>query len=390
MTRLLLLGVIVICLSAVGLTGCDDDEGAPMQVCIPSGKNHPPQVIIENAYGEGVLRGEKVVLPITGRRDTVTAGAKVTFQWRGEDPDMCGSVQAYRFRMTGDEDYRWVGSDFTSVTYTDLPSGVISFRIAAIDNAWAMTSPEVVRTFVSNFSPDTWYEEEFIEKREVDGSVVDIVHYEGDTVAVGSEVVLEVHATDPDGDDSKLRYPCEQALTRTCRGIGGGIPTFTFFDAGGPGPSIDCTVKISSDPSRTGLHRVKARAADERGRRDSTPAEIYFYSNLPPVFGMADILVQNEPLSERDSFSSTGSLEVRVTSATDLDPGDKPVSLDTTCELEGLDVPYSAATEKRELGNKMQLIGIVQAGRYKLTVRVIDYGCRESAVEKEIEITLGE
>jgi hypothetical protein len=386
MPRLVLCSVIVVCLVAAALTGCGEDETVPTKVCIPSGRNHPPEVTIQNAYAKGVLWGEAVVLPITGSRDTIPAGAEVTFEWLGEDPDKCDEVTAYRYRMTGDKDYIWVGSDVTSVTYKNLPSGVLIFKIAAIDEKWAMTSPEVTRHFVSNFSPDTWYARQFVEKRDVDGAVVDIVHQEGDTVAVGSEVVLLCHAVDPDGDNEKLVYSHRMMVSRTCGG--GSTPAFTFFDEKEPGPSYKCAVKISSDPLRTGFHKVQSRTMDELGRVDDTPAEICFYSNLAPVYGTADILVNGHPLSQTDALTTTGSIMVQVTSATDPDPGDRPASLETRCELEGLDFPYSVGTDWRPLGRDMEVGPISNPGRYKLTVRVKDYGCREGIVEREMVITV--
>jgi hypothetical protein len=381
-----LLSSIVLCLTTWGLTGCEEDVSAPEKVCVPSSVNHPPTVTIEKAYAEGVLRGEPVVLSLIGSRDTVPMGAKVTFEWTGEDPDTCDRVVRYRFRSTDEDDYRWVGHDVTSVTYTDLPSGLTTFSLAALDKEGAITDPEIRLHFVTNFNPDTWYDAQFIEKREIGGTVVDIVRHEGDTVAVGAHLVFLVHGTDPDGDDHKLRYSHKLVTLKTCGG-GSNIP-FSYFDDRNTGPTYIYDVELSLDPRNTGLLSCWSRTMDEHGRVDGSRAEFRFYSNLPPVFGLADVLVNGYTLELTDSLHTTGSFTVTVTWATDPDPGDGPATLETRCALQGLDVQYSEKTEWQALGEEMVLGPMAENGRYELTVSVSDYGCRQSEVDKEILITV--
>ncbi len=74
--------------------------------------------------------------------------------------------------------------------------------------------------------------------------------------------------------------------------------------------------------------------------------------------------------------------------AIDPDPGDAPVALETRCELQGIDVSYGDASDWQPLGENMVLGPVAEDGRYRLTVRVSDYGCRESTAEAEIVLTL--
>jgi hypothetical protein len=385
MIRPTCLGIIAISLAACALAGCDEELTAPARVCVNPGKNHPPSVTIENAYAEGFLRGDPVVISIEGPGDTVPMGSALTFEWTGEDPDTCDEVVSYRFHLTGDEGYTPVGKDVTSVTYSDFPPGRVTFALTAVDGEGAVSDPGSRLSFFANYPPDIRFGPEFIEKREVGGTVVDIPHSEGDTVAVGSRIEITVHATDPDGDDEELRHSGTFVTHKTC---GGSTPTFSFFDEDDKGPTQTCVVELSHDPRQSGLHRCRSRTRDEYGLVCSSPVEFRFHSNLPPVFGQADVLVNGIPLDQTDLFQTNGTITVRVISATDPDPGHAPVALEALCELEELNGPYRESTERRALGEDMSLGPVPGEGAYKLTVSVSDYGCRETSIEKDIAITI--
>jgi len=147
-------------------------------------------------------------------------------------------------------------------------------------------------------------------------------------------------------------------------------------------------VELPRDPRKSGLHRCWIRTIDEHGLVDLSRAQFHLYSNLPPVFGQADVLVNGVPLNQTDSFQTNGTITVRVTSASDPDPGRAPVALETRCELEELTGPYRESTERLALGEDMSLGPVPGEGAYKLTVRVSDYGCRETSIEKDIAITI--
>jgi hypothetical protein len=374
-----------------------DNEGradpSPAWVYFEAFDRYYPEPMFQESYGVGTFYGKQDTFwlddtfALDGIRDTVPMGAEVKFKWTGRDRDRFGQVLGYRFRITGDAGFTDVGTNFTEISYRDLPSGVIKFSLVAVDDAGAQTDPESTRVFVSNFDPDTWYDPVFIEKR----AGVEIQHEEFDTVAVGSTLYFTVYGSDGDGDDSKLQYSQKIVTNKSCGG--GSSPAYSFFDPNQTGPVYKYSVKLSTDPKQNGYIRAWARCKDEYGRIDGRRAEFQFYSNLPPSVSPANVLVEGVRLDRSSSFSVADSLTVLVKAAADPDPGSGPgpEEIEVMSRLELVGGTYFDTTPYKVIGSdgaRLVHHKIKSAGTYKLTITAKDYGCREGKVSKQIEITL--
>ena len=215
---------------------------------------------------------------------------------------------------------------------------------------------------------------------------MEIVHLEGDTVAVGSIVDFVLHGIDPDGDDGQLVYSKAVVVHKACGG-GTNYP-FSSFDTENPGPEYSYSLHMDRNPTECGHLRALARTRDEHGRADDTPAKFRFYSNLPPTFSTKNIRVNGSTLSQTSTYVTADTVIVKVTSAIDPDPGNGSGAMRSRCRLQAVDVSNDDETEWVTLGSDMVLRGITHDDTYRLTVYVSDEGCREATVDAQIDITL--
>jgi len=359
----------------------------------------PEPIFLESQAVEYRKDGTTRVYPITdtetedGIRDTVPIfypdemdSVVVRFRWTGRDKDRYGFVTGFRYRMTGDAGYTEVlGVDTLGVAYRSLPSGVQTFKLAALDDGGAMTDPDSVRVFVNNFDPETSFDPEFVEFRPVGGETLEIVHHEGDTVAVGSLVQFCVNGHDPDGDDGLLQYSHVILTTKACGG--GDAPPFSFFDTENTGPRYCYTVQMTRNPKQSGMHRAWARAKDEHGRVERRFPEFIFYSNLPPSIPLRLVRLNRFYTIESSKVrASNGEISVNVKAAEDPDPGNAGGDLEYQVHLKGVGNSYDFTTEWAPTSSEVTLTG-VSPGRYHITITISDVGCRELILENEFDVT---
>lgn len=370
-----------------------DNEGradpTPAWVFFEAFDRYYPEPIFLESYAVGTFYGRQDTFwlddtySLDGIRDTIPVGAEVLFSWTGRDRDRFGEVIGYRFRITGDPGYTDVGTDFTRIGYSDLPSGTISFELVAVDDAGAQTDPESTRVFVSNFDPDTWYDPTFIEIRGNN----EYERSEFDTVAVGSTVRFKAYGRDGDGDDSVLQYSHKLITQKACGG--GSSPAFSFFDKVNIGPVYEYEVTMPKDPTQCGRHRAWIRCKDELGRVDGKRAELVFYCNFPPTLELGKVELNGLNLDENEVFETAGTAELVLTGITDPDPGTGlgNQAIEVKSRLEGVNVTYTTTnTDWGPRGTTLVHGNITESGRYKVTIWAKDYGCREIQVSKEIEL----
>lgn len=337
--------------------------------------------ITDNESQFGVTDTIPIVNP--GQSDSVV----VYFKWTGIDRDRFGKVTGFRYRMTGDAGYTDViGVDTFSVRYKNLPSGVQVFGVAALDDAGAQTDPDSQRVFVSNFDPDTWYDKQFKEIRAVENGTIEIIHNEGDTVALGSTVEFTVYGSDVDGDCNLLQYSYNMIKKKTCGG--GAVPAYTFFDAENPGCVYHYSVDLSKKPTEGGQLRAQARTKDSHDRVDGSPAQLFLYSNLPPIVPLSGIMLNGYPIESPSVPVTGGQLVVTIEGAVDPDPGTGEGTLEARVILTNEAIGYSKATEWAPVSSTMVLGDITTAGTYNISVQIRDEGCRIKKINRQINLTL--
>lgn len=383
-----------------------DNEGredpSPAWVYFEAFDRFFPEPIFLEAYAvEYLSNGTQNVFTITdneaefGIRDTIpivnppeSDSVVVYFKWTGIDRDRFGVVTGYRYRMTGDAGYTDImGADTASARYRNLGNGVRSFELAALDDAGAQTDPDSVRVFVSNFDPDVWYADSFIERRAVEGGTLIFEQGAGDTVAIGSILQFTVFGADRDGDDELLQYSYSTVSKKACGG--GAVPPYSFFDKNNPGPSYGFSIQLSKEPRESGFLRTRIRVKDEHGRIDGSPAELPFYSNLPPEVPNDQVRLNDIYTIDSDSVQAVaGAIVVTIEGAVDPDPGNGEGELEAQVLLIGIDNEYSALTDWVPASSAIVLSGISQTGLYDIAVRIRDEGCRQLNLDREIVITL--
>ncbi len=105
---------LIILISALGVTGCDELSNKPEE------QNHPPTVIIDN-----------------GPTEPASNTSTVTFIWHGIDED--GGISGYYYDVDNSNPGNWTTS--TSKNYSDLSIGNHVFYVVAQDNDEAKSSP---------------------------------------------------------------------------------------------------------------------------------------------------------------------------------------------------------------------------------------------------------
>lgn len=338
--------------------------------------------ITDNISDDGIRDTIPVVDP--SRADSVIT----YFRWTGIDKDRFGRVEGFRFRLSGDAGYTDLsGADTAATRYRNLKSGTYSFGLAALDDAGAQTDPDSVRTFVVNFDPDTRFEPTFIERRGSGSGQTEIVHAQGDTVAIGSVCVFCLRGNDLDGDNNAIQYSHGLLKKKSCGG-GTNFP-FTFFDTDSVGPRYCYELEIDKNPTESGFLRVLARTKDLNGRVDGKPAEFQLYSNLSPTIEKRNVRL-NTVYNMTSGFvrASGGQLTVTLSQLTDPDPGTGGGTMEALIKLEGIGagVSYLSATDWAPSGSAHTLAGITTAGRYRLTLSIRDEGCRLRVLTSEFDI----
>lgn len=90
---------------------------------------------------------------LNAQGDTVLSS--VRFTWTAFDPDLGGSIQAYRIKLSTENIFTEIPPDSMGVTYTGLPSGQYDFLVEAVDNAGAESLDPATWSWQVNFEPDT-------------------------------------------------------------------------------------------------------------------------------------------------------------------------------------------------------------------------------------------
>jgi hypothetical protein len=138
----------------------------------------PPNPVIDEAVAVGYvfdpndlgtpkLTSKQIVdtsLPATNPfpRDTVPTGSVITFRWHNEMTTADNPAVGYKYRLQEPE-FVSVPVESTMKRYNTGPENAVSvgpkiFTLRAIDRAGgARVSPETIRRFRMNLSPDTWF-----------------------------------------------------------------------------------------------------------------------------------------------------------------------------------------------------------------------------------------
>jgi hypothetical protein len=215
----------------------------------------------------------------------------------------------------------------------------------------------------------------------------EILHQEGDTVAVGSVCVFCLRGNDLDGPNDLLQYSTALVVRKKCGG-GTNFP-FSFFDEDSTGPRYCYELQVDRDPRESGSLRALARNKDIHARVDGSSASFQFYSNLPPTIPPNRVRI-NTVYNITSSFirASGGALTVTLSQLEDPDPGQGDGTMEARVILSGIGIDYSAGTEWTDAGSAHTVSGITEAGSYKIVVEIRDEGCRELKLSNTFELGL--
>jgi hypothetical protein len=253
--------------------------------------NEPPRIEFTRAIAVGPnneimqITSTDMVIPT----DTIPAGWRVEFAWRGEDADVAldedgnlvrvGRVMGYSYHLAPIES-GYLGGTLadTVAVYDNLISGSYTMFVRGIDDAGFSALNPTVRTFVWNKDPDTFFEKGF---REETGDSLfhffdqdDREYFDGDTIPLGAanSVRTWLDGWDPDDPTGQGQVTGFEVRFRI---NGGGFPWQPVTD---PDRMVEQTI------SGTGDYEILGRCRDLMGRRDGTPAILRFYVNKVPKF----------------------------------------------------------------------------------------------------------
>jgi hypothetical protein len=204
--------------------------------------------------------------------DTISTYSVCYFSWRGWDDDPGGRVTGYLYRSSEDAQYRGGTLADTSYSFQVTKSGLLNFEVVAIDDAGAMSRRDSLRHFVVNNDPDTWIIppcDTCCSNRRGSGFMQggSIPGCDGDTVRLTGNVTVSF-AWDGWDKDGYVRGWTHRMIRE------GGGPAYEF--------TLDRTWEKSL--AETGNYQFFARARDNEGKEDGTPATVRFYLNCAPFF----------------------------------------------------------------------------------------------------------
>ena len=194
-----------------------------------------------------------------GEPQTVAEGAAVTLRGTGTDPDGDDAALRYAWSQTDNDAPRvsLSGADTATPSFT-APSllsadAELVFRLTVSDGAVSATDTVVVTVTYVNDAPDA------------DAG-------EPQTVAEGATVTLRGTGTDPDGDDTALRYAWSQTDTGAPRvslsGADTATPSFTAPSLQSPEAVLTFMLTVTDAQGATGTDRVQITVETDTAARE--------------------------------------------------------------------------------------------------------------------------
>lgn len=245
--------------------------------------NRPLPSIVEATK---TVNGETTSLALNDTMPTV--GSSVRIRWSATDPDLGGSIRAYRIKLSTENNFSEIPPDSTSATYSNLPSGFYEFLVEAVDNAGAESLDPAHWSWVVNYEPDTRFTSVVVA-----GAQLDLTAGQGPwepcewpeevpTIRDSSRVIFFFEGNDEDGDVTGFSYRIVRTDIARCSSRFG--PFSVFF----PEDYVSLPIAPPSNPDTLAAYftsndyEVFARSKDDEGKTDGTPPGFKFKVNFTP------------------------------------------------------------------------------------------------------------
>jgi len=352
-----------------------DNEGArdqtPARVYFNAvDRNRPVPVITE---ARKTIDGIETALALN---DTLpSSGASVTICWTATDPDVGGSITAYRIKLSNESRFAEVPADQECVTYSGLPSGEYEFLVEAVDNAGAESLDPASFTWIVNREPDTRITQMFISNRDGFFEVTDFRN-NPPQVRDSTRVLLFFEGNDADGE--VVAFTTRVFRTDIERGSVRRFPFSTAFTenfVSHPIGSVADTSQTSQLRFFSNDYDLLVRSRDNEGKNDGTPDQVSLSVNFTPQFDLPALEPQDGAVLAYPADPATTPLVVKFR-ATDVES--ETTSLEYRAIIDG-QLFGRVISNVPETQLQDQFLPFPEPGTHTIEFRVEDPG-RRSAV----------